>query len=83
VTYPDEAQADAAAKAAELTNYKVIPQHSVISDTISQTIKVLGRNVDAAAWEAFKTGTLDLLGPISSQNQPRFAPGETDAMLAF
>ena len=83
VTYPDEASADAAARAAELTNYKVMPQHAVISDTISQTVKVLGRNVSVSAWNDFKVGKLELTGPISTGNRPQFAPGAKDAMLAF
>lgn len=83
VTYPDEASATAAAQAAELTSFKVIPQHAVISDTISEMTKVLGRNVSTAAWNAFKTGTLELDGPVSMKNQPRFAPGAADAILSF
>ena len=83
VTYPDEATAERAAQAAELTNYKVMPQHAVITDTVPETTKVLGRNVSTVAWDAFKTGTLELVGPIPTGNNPRFADPLGDAMLAF
>lgn len=81
ITFPDEEKARQAALDAELTDFTVTTQHSVIQDKVPETIKIMDRNVSIAAWEDFKSGKLEMMGKVSVEHTPRFA--SEDAMLAF
>ncbi len=82
-TFPTAVRAAAYADRHGVKGYDIAQQHSKTENPVPEMTRVCGRPVSVAAWDAFKAGKLDLVGPVSSQNQPRFAPGAADAMLAF
>lgn len=82
-TFPTAIRAAAYADRHKVKGYNVTQQHSKIDNTVPEMTRVCGRPVAVAAWEAFRSGTLELIGPVSSKDQPRFAPHANDAMLAF
>ena len=82
-TFPTAVRAAAYADRHGVKGYDITQQHAKTENTVPEMTRVCGRPVSVAAWDAFKTGTLDLVGPVSMKSQPNFAPGAADAMLAF
>ena len=82
-TFPSAVRAAAYADRHGVKGYDIAQQHAKTENTVPEMTRVCGRPVSVAAWDAFKTGTLDLVGPVSMKSQPNFAPGAADAMLAF